>query len=593
MSLNELIKKLELFSADERHEEVFESSFEILKTSPQDSTALRLTIVSLINLDKYEKAYKILNQFQPNEKDPLTLEKLYILYKLGKDKELGEEFSKINEEDLNKGLLHLKAQYLYRLGDYEKSLEIYHSLIETIEDEEELIDLSINERAILADDDELKGIKKTPTVDDSFDLIFNESLIELNYKNYSKSLELLELAESKINLIDNHEEKLNELLPILLQKSYIYQILGDFEKSKEILASIDSSKINNELNELIFKNNYISLFNSNLSSKDCFIISKDLSLPNSINSLTSRFSKPQLLKIHKNQSRLSLITGQNINYKDLTSLSFKALKQSKVSIERDSKIDQAKKSLKFALKLKSIPSALIATQLNVNTGNIDGSVEILENLDEKDLMIPGISSLLLSFYEYLNSEKKKTNLFNKIYEFYKTFSNFSFDEYEFLKIVSFKFFESSNDQSIELLNKLNSFKNDDLVSIVLGEKDTNQLKPVDELTSGLDVDELINEGVELISKQTQINSTNYKISKKRHQIRKKLPKNYEENKTPDPERWLPMRDRSYYKPKKGKKKNVKETQGGSADNFTEEDLSSKRQSTPSASSKKSKKKGRK
>lgn len=44
----------------------------------------------------------------------------------------------------------------------------------------------------------------------------------------------------------------------------------------------------------------------------------------------------------------------------------------------------------------------------------------------------------------------------------------------------------------------------------------------------------------------------------------KLPKNYDPKATPDPERWLPMRERSYYRgKKKGKKKEQigKGTQG--------------------------------
>ena len=41
---------------------------------------------------------------------------------------------------------------------------------------------------------------------------------------------------------------------------------------------------------------------------------------------------------------------------------------------------------------------------------------------------------------------------------------------------------------------------------------------------------------------------------KRKRIRKsRLPKHYDPNKTPDPERWLPLRDRSSYRPPKGKK----------------------------------------
>ena len=47
----------------------------------------------------------------------------------------------------------------------------------------------------------------------------------------------------------------------------------------------------------------------------------------------------------------------------------------------------------------------------------------------------------------------------------------------------------------------------------------------------------------------------------------KLPKNYDPKVTPDPVRWLPMRERSYYRGrKKGKKKDQigKGTQGATA-----------------------------
>lgn len=47
----------------------------------------------------------------------------------------------------------------------------------------------------------------------------------------------------------------------------------------------------------------------------------------------------------------------------------------------------------------------------------------------------------------------------------------------------------------------------------------------------------------------------------------KLPKNYDPKVTPDPERWLPMRERSYYRgKKKGKKKEQigKGTQGATS-----------------------------
>lgn len=44
----------------------------------------------------------------------------------------------------------------------------------------------------------------------------------------------------------------------------------------------------------------------------------------------------------------------------------------------------------------------------------------------------------------------------------------------------------------------------------------------------------------------------------------RLPKDYDPAKTPDPERWLPLKDRSSYRPKgkKGRQKAAEKTQGG-------------------------------
>ena len=65
----------------------------------------------------------------------------------------------------------------------------------------------------------------------------------------------------------------------------------------------------------------------------------------------------------------------------------------------------------------------------------------------------------------------------------------------------------------------------------------------------------------------------------------KLPKNYDPKVTPDPERWLPMRERSYYRGrKKGKKKDQigKGTQGATAGASSELDASKTVSSPPTS-----------
>lgn len=97
----------------------------------------------------------------------------------------------------------------------------------------------------------------------------------------------------------------------------------------------------------------------------------------------------------------------------------------------------------------------------------------------------------------------------------------------------------------------------------------SSLPPVDDLISGVDVQSLIGAGVAAaprttvsLGKRDAPEKPSDRPAKKRR--KGKLPKNYEEGKAPDPERWLPLRDRSSYRPKgkKGKKKVAESTQGG-------------------------------
>lgn len=101
----------------------------------------------------------------------------------------------------------------------------------------------------------------------------------------------------------------------------------------------------------------------------------------------------------------------------------------------------------------------------------------------------------------------------------------------------------------------------------------SKLTPVERLTAATDVQALIQAGVCQAAAPTPASrkrgattaadgAEKAKSAKRRRKQR--LPKDYEEGKQPDPERWLPLRDRSAYRPKgkKGKKRAQEVTQGG-------------------------------
>ena len=119
----------------------------------------------------------------------------------------------------------------------------------------------------------------------------------------------------------------------------------------------------------------------------------------------------------------------------------------------------------------------------------------------------------------------------------------------------------------------------------------SKLTPVSELIKGVDAAALEKAGIpqssNALAMAQQISSRKRPVDgtqSKPKRIRKsRLPKDYQPGKTPDPERWLPLRDRSNYRPKgkkKGKKDGSDRTQGGVvADDVGVKDTSTKTAST--------------
>jgi signal recognition particle subunit SRP72 len=104
------------------------------------------------------------------------------------------------------------------------------------------------------------------------------------------------------------------------------------------------------------------------------------------------------------------------------------------------------------------------------------------------------------------------------------------------------------------------------------ESDLDKLSPVSRLISGIDASALEDAGIATLptpavpesKKRPAVETMQEKPAKKQHIKKSRVPKDSEEGKKMDPERWLPLRDRSSYRPKgkKGKKKVIESTQGG-------------------------------
>ena len=105
------------------------------------------------------------------------------------------------------------------------------------------------------------------------------------------------------------------------------------------------------------------------------------------------------------------------------------------------------------------------------------------------------------------------------------------------------------------------------------EADIGHLTPVSRLVAGLDVDSLEQAGIPHMTPTSGADASRKRAGDEHEKPAKKrvrksqLPKDYDPEKTADPERWLPLKDRSSYRPrgKKGKQKAAASTQGGVSD----------------------------
>lgn len=108
-------------------------------------------------------------------------------------------------------------------------------------------------------------------------------------------------------------------------------------------------------------------------------------------------------------------------------------------------------------------------------------------------------------------------------------------------------------------------------------QEVEKLTSVQDLISGIDVNALENAGIpqqiqmstsgtDASVRKRKADDSNKDSGKKKRVRKSRLPKDYDPDsgKGPDPERWLPLRDRSNYRPrgKKGKQKAADRTQGG-------------------------------
>ncbi|EGW30449.1 uncharacterized protein SPAPADRAFT_63284 [Spathaspora passalidarum NRRL Y-27907] len=630
-SIADAFKKLHVSpdASPSEHEQIFTISYEYLTKvkNYQDLKAFKNCLVALINLDKYHKAYEIIKHVSKDLVGATKMEVGYVYYKLGHANELFELYkdNTTDSEVEQIGWNHILAQTYYKVGKYEQAYELYEKLLDSNKFDNPL-DLIINQAAVVSQENIL-GAGRSVNIDkdDNYDLLFNQALVELSNNNLSKSLQLLDQAHNlcSSNTEWSKQDLLGELLPIKLTIAYVYQLLGDSEKSLTILDEInqDVDLVNDAMIKLIIKNNLYSL-------KDDYkvgLVERSLDYQPHLQKLQQKLTKWQYQIVLKNNIMLNYTSG-TLSKSQVDNLFIKRYLEDfpgdffPVAYRILLKLDISFKDLHSSAQLKSIGkklvkyikdaeahykqvAVLLLVYVHARTSKFDQPLPFLEALVDDELseekLTPGVVGTLINVYEETHSTSKLSQLLTKLTDkFIATSQEVYSDMFYFdcAKFIAFKALnQGQHEQAMKLFQYLSTIDgNDHLIESILSNSNVDLL-PITELSSSKPIDEILNVDInELIPTKNQtktITKTVNKVTKK-----KKEPKfgpskvlKPEGEFTVDEERWLPLKLRSYYKPtKKDKKRN---TGQGSV----EHSVSS---STPAAthsssSNKKKKKKGKK
>lgn len=611
--LSSLLKKSSL----DDHEQILSECNKSLKSSKgSDVETQRIKVVALLKLDRYEEAVNFIENQGGNElRKSVELEYAYALYKIGRLKEAADSAAAIK----TRGAQHVEAQARYRLEDSTATSDLYKRLRgQKIPSEE--FDLRVNQGAIDAQShwlglSDVSSARKLGREDlEAFETAYNAACGSIARGEYGQAEVLLkrskELCKHSEDLTD--QQKADELLPISVQQLFVLLSLGKITEAETLAAEINSQDAADLSTGKIGQNNILLT----ASTPNPFLSHKIFHSTPKVPPSDKLFSY-QGVPLESNKRTLDLqtfkyegiisSTSKLLNTHPTPLLSPEVLLASYFNAAAHAKNETGKAAIRNILpELERRPNdiGLLMTlvQLYVISGDVTSAIGLVEHFfrrledsvaeSERDVRFnPMLVGLLISLYRQRGQKDGIKQELAKAASYWRSKPN---APTSLLTAAGVSLLESQDKEdsklASDLFSKLREQQPEDKATIagfvashaVVDEAvpgaDANKLTATSELIRNIDVDSLENAGIAQSSNALTIaqlgpskkrGAPNGDLVKAKRIRKSRLPKDYDENKKADPERWLPMRDRSYYRPPKGKKKGKRggddRTQGGAVD----------------------------
>ncbi|KAM6953016.1 signal recognition particle subunit SRP72 [Lycodopsis pacificus] len=590
----------------------------ILQENRDDVTALNCKIVCLVQTGSFKEVLNVMNMHSKTlSSEDMAFEKAYCEYRLNRVESALKTIEAAPEQ--TDKLKELYGQVLYRLERYDDCKSVYTDLIRNSQDEYEE-ERKTNLAAVVAS---MSQWEEAPLEDlglpeSTYELCYNAACALIGQGQLTESLNKLRQAEElcRVSLADDsdvtEEDIESELAVIHSQMAYVMQLQGRTDEALQLYNQVIKLKPSDVGLLAVTANNIITIN----KDQNVFDSKKKVKLTNA-EGVEYKLARKQLQAIDFNKALLAMYTNQADQCRKLAS----SLQSQNPGHPRPVLIQVAQlcreKQHGRAIELLQQFSdqhpesasgiKLTMAQLYLIQGHVTKACDVLKSIDEFKHK-SGMISALVTMYSHEEDIDGAIDIFKQAIDHYQSEQPGSAAHLALVReAANFKLKYGRKKEAISDLEQLWKQNPKDIHTLAqlisaYSLVDTDKAKSLskhlpsaDTMALKVDVDELENSiGATYVRKKAaKVIGENLpkepiqqgEIKKKKKKKRGKLPKNCDPTATPDPERWLPMKERTYYRgKKKGKKKEQvgKGTQGATAGASAELDASKTASSPPTS-----------
>ncbi|KAG0266148.1 hypothetical protein BG011_003135 [Mortierella polycephala] len=434
-TIQQLFGELERHVKREEHDKVLTISDKILKLAPKDKDALHCKAITLIRLERYSDALSILNRQLEGK---FVFEKAYCLYRTNQLSDGAllienkrKELQASGAGQLPWDLRHLEAQMLYRMERYQECIELYAEMLkDTPKTDDSYNDILTNFNACKAavlytgetPDDRWQIEDVTNT---TYELSFNSACARISKGDYNQALKLLEEAKElcRKTLSEYDEVEIEqELAIIVVQTAYVYQLLGRIEQARELYHSVLKAKALEVTVPAVAANNLVTI----QKEDDLFDSSKKIKTATT-KALGVKFFSSQKRAIAMNELLLSLYQNKFVACRDSARQLLKSQPENDAlylilaaTMHKQKKTAKALEDLKEYAEARpeSVAIQFAIVQLELMQGQdytaaIESLTRFLKRLPKEEQHRPGYVALLVWLYDQAGQGEKGVDVLSE------------------------------------------------------------------------------------------------------------------------------------------------------------------------------------